>query len=115
VSGCGDAYAAGVGVSIANVTNAGLVDVMTLAFSGAISLSQTVGDAAAVAHGVAIAFASEMGCEQSHSCKCCTCSAPIQYFVQQHLEPPLASNLECVTFLQQTTWPCAGQHRVLPA
>jgi hypothetical protein len=68
VSGCGDAYAAGIGVSIANLTSAsGLADVMTAAFSGALSVSQTMNDAAAVAQGVAIAFASQMGCEQSHS------------------------------------------------
>ena len=65
MSGCGDAYAAGIGVSIANLTSAGgLADVMTAAFSGALSVSQTVNDAAAVAQGVAIAFASELGCEQ---------------------------------------------------
>ena len=68
VSGCGDAYAAGIGVSIANLTSTrGLADVMTAAFSGALSVSQTVNEAAAVAQGVAIAFASQLGCEQSHS------------------------------------------------
>lgn len=66
VSGCGDAYAAGVGVSIANLAAVGpdgLVDVLSSAFGGAVSVSQTIGDAAAVSQGIAIAFASELPSE----------------------------------------------------
>lgn len=66
MSGCGDAYAAGVGVSIANLAAVGpdgLVDVLSNAFGGAVSVSQTIGDAAAVSQGIAIAFASELPSE----------------------------------------------------
>lgn len=66
VSGCGDAYAAGVGVSVANMAAVGvggLSDVLTNAFIGATTVSRTVRDAAAVSQGIAIAFGSALPCE----------------------------------------------------
>ena len=66
VSGCGDAYAAGVGISIANLAATGpegLAGVLSTAFSGAVSVSRTIGDAAAVSQGIAVAFASALPCE----------------------------------------------------
>lgn len=66
MSGCGDSYAAGVGVSVAAmqaVGDGGLSDVLVNAFVGATSVSRTIRDAAAVSQGIAVAFGASLPCE----------------------------------------------------
>ena len=86
VSGCGDAYAAGVGVSIAAmdpVGAGGLSEVMTDTFAGVLSVTQSIKAAAAASQGIAVAFGSALPCESpaaagSHSCTAtCHCSCRI--------------------------------------
>lgn len=65
-TGCGDAYAAGVGVGVANLAPTGpggLDSVVTNAFSSALSASLSSGSAVAVAQGLAVALASATPCE----------------------------------------------------
>lgn len=66
VSGCGDAYAAGLGVSVATLAPTGpggLANVLAGAFSGCLTTSNSKGAAVAVAQGLAVALASAAPCE----------------------------------------------------
>jgi hypothetical protein len=78
VSGCGDAYAAGIGVSVSQmevVGTGGLSKVLKSAFAGATTITKTVRDAAAVSQSIAIAFGSALPCEHpDHTSvyRCCT-------------------------------------------